>query len=101
MNLDYKIWQPPPYSAELARIIDSEWDEDFPPTCSGLWTDGSGGHRIHKNTSCKNPVVWWHPDDMYAYCQTHCNKFDKKLYWKSWFISRRIVILHSLGLDEG
>lgn len=102
-----KSWRPPPYSVELARIIDPLWDEEinpgdeeFPQSCSGLWISGSGGHRYHTEINCNHTVVWWHPDDCYAYCDLHCCEADKKLYQKSWFLSRRIAILHTLNLFE-
>jgi hypothetical protein len=57
--------------------------EYFPPTCAGHWKCGSGGHRVHE-PSCGKPATWWHPDDMFAYCDEHCPERDKKFYLESW-----------------
>lgn len=44
------------------------------PCCAGKWTDGSGGHRVHER--CGKLADWWHPDDMYAYCDEHAPPLD-------------------------
>lgn len=47
---------------------------DNRPSCSGHWISGSGGHRKHE--PCSKPADWWHPDDMYAYCELHLSVHD-------------------------
>jgi hypothetical protein len=46
------------------------------PTCSGAWIAGSGGHRAH-DPPCDNIATWWHPGDMWAYCDQHINEREK------------------------
>ena len=48
------------------------------PMCSGEWIRGSGGHRFH--APCERPADWWHPDDMWSYCDEHLKKHDAKFY---------------------
>lgn len=48
------------------------------PACSGEWVSGSGGHREH--APCGRPADWWHPDDPYAYCDTHLVEHDREYY---------------------
>lgn len=47
--------------------------------CTGEWTGGSGGHRVHK--PCGADADWWHPDDPYAYCEKHIEEHDRADYW--------------------
>lgn len=46
------------------------------PACCGEWISGSGGHRVHDGL-CHCPADWWHPDDVFAYCDEHLPAVDR------------------------
>ena len=50
------------------------------PKCAGEWLSGSGGHRVHAPGSCSKVSTWWHPDDMFGYCDAHIVEHDKECY---------------------
>lgn len=61
-------------TAHIAELHAFDW-----PNCSGEWISGSGGMRIHN--ACNHLATWWHPSDMYAYCEAHIVEHEKKRYW--------------------
>lgn len=94
-------WKPPPFNPELAKLIDPKWDEDsFQPQCCGYWYGGSGGHRQHKNKpACTRPAVWWHPWDVFSYCELHVKDHDRKLLTRDWLSWRYEHILKMLQIN--
>lgn len=61
-------------------ILDGYYFEAERPFCSGKWISGSGGHRIHE--PCGKPADFYHPDDMFAYCEEHICEHEKDQYFR-------------------
>jgi NADPH-dependent ferric siderophore reductase len=61
-------------------MIDDEGELVERPHCSGEWQDGSGAHRTH--APCSALADWWHPDDIFAYCEAHVVERERRTYLK-------------------
>lgn len=77
----------PKFEEAPKEILEEDYTIDgelFPPYCSGNWIAGSGGHRVHSPRPCHLKATWWHPDDMFAYCDKHVPEVDIPQYKKLW-----------------
>lgn len=86
--------RPPPYSYDLAILINPQWDKmdwNFPWTCAGRFT---GTTRIQ----CDKDVVWWHPytSQTSSYCDECCTPYDKNVFIGRWRETKATLVARDM-----